>query len=238
MRASSAAHGAGMSLRRRNVGPTDRLASAMLGVGALMFLRGRHRSLASGLMAVAGVSLIARAMSGHSKIYQLAGVSSESLDHGAGINIETAITIDRPRDELYEFWSDLRNLPVVMHHLESVEPVGEGVTRWTALGPRNMVVTWDARVINEQPGRFIAWSSLPGSDIDQSGSVHFEDAGDKGTELRLKLRYVPKGMEAGFGIAKILNPITQAEVDEDLRRFKRAMELGSPVYANVEVVAR
>lgn len=189
----------------------------------------------NGLAAATGALMITRAFSGHSRVYQVTGVSSESLDAGAGINIETAITIDRPRSELYRYWSDLRNLPTIMRHLRSVEPLGEGRSHWTAVGPRGMVVSWDAEIINEQSGSFIAWRSMPGSDIENSGSVHFRDAGDKGTELHVKMRYVPKGMGIGFGVAKVLNPVSQAEVEEDLRRFKRAMELGSPVYSDVEV---
>lgn len=235
MDASSVLHGDGRVTGRHNVGRTDRLISAAMGLGALSLVRRAKRPLVKGLIAATGAALITRASSGHSKVYQVTGLSSESLDAGAGINIETAVTIDRPRDELYRFWSDLRNLPLIMRHLKSVEPVSEGVTHWTAFGPRNMIVSWDARIINDQPGRLIAWRSLPGSDIDNSGSVRFEDAGDKGTEVHVKMRYVPLGMEIGFGIAKLLNPITQAEVDEDLRRFKRAMELGSQVYASMEV---
>ena len=72
----------------------------------------------------------------------------------------------------------------------------------------------------------LAWQSLPGSDVDHAGSVRFTDAGDKGTEILVNMRYRPKGMATGFMVAKMMNPVTEAEVMADLRRLKHVMETG------------
>lgn len=212
--------------KRRNVGTADRLVSAGLGVAALGMMTRPKSSIGKALAATTGAVLLRRAATGRSRVYQATGISSASLKEGAGIDIESAITIMRPREELFEFWRDLSNLPLVMRHITSVEVRGDGTSRWVAEGPRGMRVEWDTRIINEERPEFIAWESLPGSDIDHAGSVHFTEAGEMGTELHLKMRYVPRGMELGFAVAKMLNPITVSQVHEDLRRFKHTVETG------------
>lgn len=222
-----------ISRRRRNVGATDRVISGTLGAVSLMTL-GKRTSLAGkALVAASGALLLTRAATGHSMAYEAAGISSASLRQGAGIDIDSTTTIGVPRQVVYEYWRDLTNLPLVMHHLDSVEVRADGVSHWKARGPSDMPVEWDARIIHDEPGAYLAWESLPGSDIQHAGSVHFMDAGDGGTELHLNLRYVPKGNQVGFAIAKMLNPITQADVDEDLMRFKHTMEASVDITAGV-----
>lgn len=215
----------GEGARRHNLGKADRVLSALLGATTLISTvrwHGVGRAAAAG----SGMMLLTRAATGHSKVYDALGVSSAALGEGGGINLDVGITILRPREEIFEFWRDVTNLPLFMHHLVSVTDVGDGVTVWKAKGPRGIAVEWEAQLINEEPPEYLAWQSLPGSQIEQAGSVHFRDAGDKGTEVRLKMRYRPRGMVPGFVLAKMLNPVTEEEVLSDLRRLKHVMETG------------
>lgn len=217
--------GNGHSAHRRNVGKADRVISAMLGAQTMLRM-GRWHGWGKAAAATSGMMMLTRAATGHSKVYEALGVSSAGLQEGAGINIEASISIMRPRNELFAFWRDVTNLPLVLRHLDSVEEVGDGVTHWKAHGPRDIKVEWDAHLINEAPGEYLAWESLPGGDIEHAGSVHFADAGEHGTEVLVRMRYRPKGMNVGFGVAKFLNPLTELEVLEDLRRLKHVMETG------------
>lgn len=47
----------------------------------------------------------------------------------------TSITVNRPREEVYNFWKDFENLPKFMFHLESVESKGEDRYHWVAKAP-------------------------------------------------------------------------------------------------------
>lgn len=217
-------HGASAH-KQHNVGKTDRVLSALLGASTLIRV-GRRHGMGKAAAATSGLMLLTRAVTGHSKMYEALGVSSAALGEGAGINLDVSITIMRPAEEIYEFWSEVTNLPLFMRHLESVEDLGGGVTRWKARGPGKLSVEWDAQLINEEYGEFLAWQSLPGSEIDNAGSVHFSDAGSSGTEVRVNMRYRPKGLATGFAIAKFMNPVTEAEVLADLRRLKHVMETG------------
>lgn len=211
---------------KHNVGKADRVLSALLGATTLLRMT-RWHGVGKAAAVTSGIMLLTRAATGHSKVYEALGVSSTSLKEGAGIDLDVSITIMRPREEVFEFWRDVSNLPLFMRHLKSVEDMGGGVTHWEAFGPREIPVEWDAQLINEEPNELLAWASLPGSLIENAGSVQFKDAGERGTEVLLNMRYRPsKGMVPGFLLAKVMNPVTQADVLADLRRLKHVMETG------------
>lgn len=216
----------GANTERVNVGDADRWVSALIAATMLVRVRNRPSTLGKVLGILFGVMLAKKAATGRSRMYRMLGVSSAELDQGAGINIDATVTVRRPRAELYEFWHDPTNLPLVMSHVESVVPKSAGVTHWKVRSPGRKKVEWDSAIINESRYDYIAWHSLPGSDVEHSGSVHFNEVGDKGTEIIVHIRYVPSGVAWGFGVAKVLNPITEAAVAEDLRRFKHMMETG------------
>lgn len=190
--------------------------------------RRRRRHGFGKVVAVAsGVLLIRRAATAHSAAYEALGVSSAELRQGAGINIEQAITINRPLHEVYKFMRDLTNLPMVFTHLTSVT-VGTGdLSHWRLKAvPGARALEWDVRMLNDSPDQYISWMSVDGSSIQQSGSMHFNPA-EKGTEVHVKLRYRPPGGVYGFGLAKLLNGITAAQVGQDLRRLKALLETGT-----------
>lgn len=74
----------------------------------------------------------------------------------------------------------------------------------------------------------IAWSSLPGSQVDTAGSVHFDERADgRTTELTVSLKYNPPGGQAGAGVAWLIGSGAEQQVEEDLQRFKEKMETSS-----------
>jgi len=114
-----------------------------------------------------------------------------------------------------------------MRHLESVEDLGGGRSRWVAAGPAGMRVEWEAEIINDVPNETIAWRSVEGSQIDNAGAVRFQPApGDRGTEIRVTLEYNPPFGKPGALIAKLFGEEPQVQIDEDLRRFKQLIEAG------------
>jgi uncharacterized membrane protein len=58
-------------------------------------------------------------------------------------------------------------------------------------------------------------------------TVRFRELPDgRGTEVRLRLEYVPPGGAAGVALAKLLKTLTIGQFREDLRRFKQIIEAG------------
>ncbi|MBB6098504.1 putative membrane protein [Deinobacterium chartae] len=145
-----------------------------------------------------------------------------------GIEVRKAVTVGKPAEELYAFWRRLENLPQFMSHLEEVREQGGGRSRWVAKAPAKREVTWEAEITEDLPGRRIAWRSVEGSQVPNEGSVEFSPApGDRGTELQVYLRYEPPAGDLGVAIARLFGEEPGQQVEDDLRRFKRLMEVGT-----------
>ncbi len=143
------------------------------------------------------------------------------------MDVKKAITVNRPPNELYQFWHDFENLPRFMDHLKAVQVTGEKQSHWTAKGPAGTTVAWDAEVIDDRPGELISWRSLDGAAVDNAGSVRFVSApGGRGTEVRVELRYDPPGGALGATVAKLFGEEPGQQTQDDLRRFKQVMETG------------
>jgi uncharacterized membrane protein len=144
-----------------------------------------------------------------------------------GIKVVRAVTIRKPAAELYAFWRDTPNLMQVIHHPVSITATSSDESHWVVSGPGGRNVEWDALVVNDTPGRLIAWRSREGAAVENAGSVRFEDApGDEGTEVTVALEYNPPGGKLGAAIAKLTRDSASSQVYDALHRFKALMEAG------------
>jgi uncharacterized membrane protein len=144
-----------------------------------------------------------------------------------GIHVRKSITVDMPRDEVYDFWRDFENFPRFMRHVESVRDLGDGRSHWKATAPAGMSVEWDAEIVDDRPGERIAWRSVEGSEVSNYGAVTFRDApGDRGTELLVELRYDPPGGVVTNALATLFRKAPGQQIHDDLGAFKQMMETG------------
>ena len=174
--------------------------------------------------AVAGITALDLVAARRSTNGRASASSSRDLE------LRAAITVSRSPEEVYDFWRGLERLPSFMWHLEQVEWTGEGRTRWTAKAPLGRSVSWDAELTEDVRGEVIAWRSLPGADVDNSGSVRFTPApAGRGTELRVHLRYAVPGGRLGATVARLLGEEPHQQVEDDLRRCKQVLETGEVV---------
>jgi uncharacterized membrane protein len=221
--------------QRTNVGETERWVSA-IGGGALAIYGLTRGSFAGVALALAGAGLLYRGTTGHCYAYQAAGIDTTgaeddnpnvSVRGGRGVKVEKSLTINRPATELYKYWRNFENLPRFMNHLEEVRVTSDTRSHWVAKGPAGSSVEWDAEIYNEKENEMIAWRSLEGSQVDNAGSVHFTPApGDRGTVLRVVLKYDPPAGVVGALVARLFGESPAQQIDEDLRRFKQLMEAG------------
>lgn len=217
----------------QNVGPRERLASAL--GGGVLALDGLRRGSTTGLAeALLGVGLAYRGATGHCPVYGSLGVSTaEDGGDAAGspaphfVHVQQAFTIQRDPDALYAYWRALENLPRFMRHLESVEVLDSRLSRWRAHAPLGRSVEWKAELVEEVPGERIAWRSVEGSDVANTGAVTFRPApGGRGTEVRVTLDYAPPAGRLGDVVARIFQENPEQQIRDDLRRFKQLMETG------------
>lgn len=70
-------------------------------------------------------------------------------------------------------------------------------------------------------------ASLPGADVETSGTVRFSPApGGRGTEIYLELRYDAPAGTVGTLVAKVMGREPTQQAKDDLRRFKQILETG------------
>jgi uncharacterized membrane protein len=216
-----------------NVGRAERWVSGIAGAALIGYGlgRGRHR----GVLLPIGLGLVGRAVTGRCPVNRALGRNTArgertsplaSLEAGEGTRLEQTVIIARPREELFQFWRQFDNLPRFMDNLQSVTVLDGRRSHWVAKGPLGARVEWDAEIHNEIPDELIAWRSLPGSDVDQAGSVHFMRGHGGGTEVRVVLRYAAPAGKVGEAIGHVLGEDPGQQIADDLRRFKQVMEAG------------
>jgi len=153
-----------------------------------------------------------------------------------GIDVRTAITINRSVGEVYRFFRNFQNLPSFMSHLQEVEVRADDTSHWVAKGPLGTHVAWDARMTRDVPEQFISWASLDGADVDHRGSVRFKSApGDRGTEVVVQLFYRPPAGRVGAAIAKLLGSAPDQEIRADLRALKQVLETGEVLHSDASI---
>jgi len=142
-----------------------------------------------------------------------------------GTKIELSTTIHRTPEELFMFWRNFENLPLVMKHVQSVECIDSGRSHWKVPVSENKSLEWDAEIINERPNEMVAWRTLEGSDIHHAGSIWFKPTPDRSaTEVKLSVEYTA-GKFADF-MAKLFHRSPYQQMREDLSTFKQIMEAG------------
>jgi uncharacterized membrane protein len=213
---------------RMNVSSSGRFVS-ILGGTALTTIGLGRRSLGGLVMSLVGGTLLYRGATGYCSLYASLGIDTHKGNGTSEpIHITEALTIDRHKDELYGFWRDADHLPKFMRFLEAVRKIDDRHAEWIARIPGDLgTVRWETEITEDEPGRKIAWRTLPGSDIEEAGAIHFEEAaGGRGTVVRIDLDYRPPGDGVGRLAAKLLNPAFAEMLREDMRRFKSLMETG------------
>jgi uncharacterized membrane protein len=234
-------------------GPVIQAVGARELVHAALLLLGPHRAVWTRVagdamdLAVLGQALSSRTGERRARVRAVtaavAGITALDLwvarrtsreQHGRGrpgpLQLQASVTVQHSPQEVYRFWRDFENLPTFMLHLRSVTEDGGGRSHWEANAPLRRSVSWDAQLTGDEPGRRISWKSLPGSRVDNAGTVHFAAApGDRGTEVKVVLHYDVPGGRAGRLVAKLLGEEPEQQVRDDLRRFKQVMETGRVV---------
>ena len=146
------------------------------------------------------------------------------------MKVKKVVTVQSSPEELYNFWHNFENLPRFMRHLEAVQVTGPRRSHWVARAPADQTVEWDAEVTEDRPNELRAWRSLPGADVDNSGTVRFYPAtGNRGTVVDVDLEYDPPGGKAGALVAKLFGEEPDQQIYDDLRAFKQVIELGEVV---------
>ena len=197
----------------------DALDLALLGAGLVSSGTNKGRVIAA-TAAVAGVTaldILCRKQLSN-------GTSASTNGHQRTVH---TVAINRSPEECYQFWRNLENLPRFMQHVESIQVLDDRRSHWVVRGPGGTKVEWDAEITDDRPGEAIAWRSVDGADVNNSGTVRFERApAGHGTFVNVRISYEPPAGKLGTAIAKLIGKEPGQLVQGDLRRFKHVIETG------------
>ena len=139
--------------------PSGRVAAGALGAGLAVF--GLFRGGIGGL-AIGAVG---------------SGLMAGAATKNRGVRIQKAITIAAPPERVFEYWANFENFPRWMSHVRSVRDEGNNRYHWVVDGPAGVPVEWHSELYDVIENCQMGWRSLPGSVVDHSGHVRFEDDG-------------------------------------------------------------
>ncbi|MES2484743.1 MAG: YgaP-like transmembrane domain, partial [Bacteroidota bacterium] len=135
---------------RVNIGKTER--AIMIAAGAYLLYRvlkkNDSRKVAEGI--TAGTMLF-RGISGYCPAYD--AIDRAGVLKTGNISITTALTINKPVEDVYAAWRDLSSLPKFMTHLESVTEIDQYKSEWKAKIPGGFGATagWKAEILMDEP---------------------------------------------------------------------------------------
>jgi uncharacterized membrane protein len=201
----------------------DLLDLALLGV-ALTRSEDRQRTLLATAVVLGATALDVR---GTEKLSQSRKAPTPDVMDARGVHVIRSITVERPVQEVYTFWHDFTNLPHFMKHLESVEVLASGRSRWRAAGPAGTSAEWEAEITEDRENERISWRSIGSPELYNEGTVRFEKApADRGTIVTVEMQYSPPGGTIGAALLKLFRKEPGQQVGDDLRRLKQVMETG------------
>jgi uncharacterized membrane protein len=192
------------------------LAGGMLTMGGL-----RRGGLMGAARTAAGLGLLARSIANRS-LTDMVGMGGTP----GAITIHKGVQVDAPIEEVFSFWQNFANFPRFMANVYEVRVLNESRSHWSVAGPAGAPVEWDAQITNVVPNQMIAWESVPGSQVTQSGLVRFAPAPDDGTHVNVRMAYTPPAGLLGHAVASFMGANPKQSMDEDLLRFKSLIERG------------
>ncbi len=212
--------------------------------GALLLGSGirdiKKRPVTAFIKALAGGYLLYRGASGHCPVKDVIVRRLAPQQQASPVLIHEALTVNRPRNEVYQYWRRLDQLPFFMKHLLEVQVVSEERSHWKMGLPGDAgTIEWDAEIVEDEPDEHLSWCSVEGSDIETTGEVVFKDApGGRGTEVYATIFYQPPAGAVGKIVEKLFHKAFEIQVRQDLRRFKQMLETGETSTIEGQTAAR
>ena len=190
--------------RKLNLMRADRLGYLAGGIALIVWAL-RRPSLRRAAAAGVGGWLLYQAYTGSNPMFRPLGIRVNRQPADAEVAetlvVEEAITISRPRAEVYAFWRRTENLPLA--------PDG------------------DPEITRDAAGEELAWRATRGEKLVHFGSLTFRDApGGRGTMVAARLEYVPAGGSLGAVLARVTGRSPHRMVADNLRRARALLEAG------------
>jgi uncharacterized membrane protein len=144
-----------------------------------------------------------------------------------GVRVRQLFLVNLPRAEVFAFWRRLEDFPKFMQNVHTVQELDDKRSQWVVEGVGGKRVTWDAEIVEEDPGRVLAWRTVGHPDVRHGGRVEFFEAtGGRGTVVAVQMSYESPVGNAAPILLKLFGKDPEERIREDLRRFKQLAETG------------
>lgn len=138
--------------------------------------------------------------------------------------IVESIEVQAPKQQVFEYWSHFENFPNFMDNIEEVTKPDSMTSHWKMNGPLGRTVEWEAKTTEMDPERGIAWNSIEGSELDNSGEAKFEELDNNRTRIEVTINYSnPPGGKLGEWVASLTGD-PEKSLRQDLENFKEIIE--------------
>jgi uncharacterized membrane protein len=137
--------------------------------------------------------------------------------------IRTSALVQEEAESLYMMWRDIESAPLWQEQIRQVVRTGPKTSHWVMTSD-DKTIEWDSEILNDEPGKRIAWRST-GGDSDNAGEVIFEAApGGHGTIVTVLQEFRMGKLASAWETLTGRNP--KQAVVENLRHFKAFAETG------------
>ena len=137
--------------------------------------------------------------------------------------VRTSVLVQADPMTLYTLWRDVDKASLWQETIIEARSTSDKTSHWTmSAGDKN--IQWDSEVLNDEPGKRIAWRSIAG-DLENAGEVMFEPSpGNRGTQVTLLQEFGMSKLASAWRTLVDHNP--KQAIIESLRNFKALAETG------------
>lgn len=132
--------------------------------------------------------------------------------------LNASVDVDVPVRVAYDQWTQFETFPEFLGGVEEVTQLDDTLTHWVAKigGVRR---EFDAEILEQQPDRVVAWSSV--GEVFHRGRVRFTPEGANRTKVDAEIEWQPEDFVEKVGAALQLDDL---QVQRDLKKFKEFIE--------------
>ena len=139
--------------------------------------------------------------------------------------IEATVTIQRPVDDVFNFYRDFKNLPGFLGDVMRVEQIDPATYRWTIQGPLGIRANWTIKVTKERTNELISYETLTLPPLKTYWEIYFSRGAQAGETKVCEVMKVPLGT-LGRAALLLIGKLPAQEVASNLHRLKQLMETG------------
>jgi uncharacterized membrane protein len=204
--------------------PLPRLA-VVAGLAALLSWRAADRRATALARALAAAGLAVMAWPFVDASIRMNGHRKRRID------IHSSVEIARALAEVFDFFKDFENLPMVVQNLTSVSDTQDGRSHWVVRSSSGVALEWEAITTKYVPRSVIGFESVPGGPVQVSTTLHFVPLAPDRTRLDVDITYRALYTDLSEAVFALLSRRPGRRMLSDLERTRAYLESLPPAPA-------